>query len=207
MPDYWTTPLTLIAILIASSIMVARLIRRHTTGMDRFSKWEWCVNRGFRRGRIGSVVRIDALDEIRSHALRAVEHYVSRDQHTSIYRLQSVSPEGTVQTWNALIRTVDHYSTPIALRPVHVPANLVDLMQLQLFPKLSSEARFNVYGLRAIDARLLATGPSKALLPYDIGLIRNADAVILDFTTRPFDPVEFSRMCAIAEQIVAGLKQ
>ena len=34
-------------------------------------------------------------------------------------------------------------------------------------------------------------------------LIRNADAVILDFTSRPFDPVEFSRMVAIADQIVA----
>ena len=34
--------------------------------------------------------------------------------------------------------------------------------------------------------------------------IRNADAVILDFTSRPFDPVEFSRMCAIAEQIVSS---
>ena len=187
--------------------MVVRLIRRHTVDIQRFSKWEWSVNRGFRRGRVGSVVSIDALDEIRTHALRAVEHYVSRDRLTSIYRLQSVAPEGSVQTWHALIRTVDQYSTPIALRPVHVPANLVDLMHLQLFPKLSSEARFSVYGLRAIDARQLATGPSKGLLPADIGLIRNADAIILDFTTRPFDPVEFSRMCAIAEQVAAALER
>lgn len=190
--------------LVASVLMLNQLLRRHTVGRARFKKWEWAVNRGFRTGSLATL-NIDALDEIRDHVLQPLEHYESRDGLTSIYRLHSVSRDMQVQTWHVLVRYVDGYSTPIALRPTTAAVSLVDLMQLQLFPKLSSETRFNVYGLRAIDARQLATGPCRALLPPDIGLIRNADAIILDFTTRPFDPVELSRVCSVAEQIAAQI--
>ena len=203
MPYVWTVPLTLIAVLCASAWMVSKLVTRHTQGRAAFSLWEWGVNKRFRR-RPPGVVTVDALDEIRDYALRSNEHWQSHDGLTSIYRLQTVSRGDVVQHWHALVRTVEQYSTPIALRPAGAPHSLVDLMHLTLFPKLSSQTRFAVYGLRATDARELAGGAARALLPPDIGLIRNADAVILDFTSRPFDPVEFSRVCAIAEQIVAG---
>lgn len=191
---------TLIAILGASLAMFSQLMRRHTTRRGRFAKWEWRVNRGFRQVDAG-VVTLDALDEIRDQALRTLEHYVSRDGRTAIMRLQTVSAQGMVRQWHALVRTVDTYSSPIALRPAEAAVSLVDLMRLSIFPKLSNEARFAVYGLKAIEARKLAMGPARALLPQDIGMIRNADAVILDFTARPFDPTEFSRLCAVAEQI------
>lgn len=203
MPYTWTVPLTLTAVLLASAWMVSKLVTRHTAGRAAFSLWEWGVNKRFRR-RPPGIVTVDALDEIRDYALRANEHWQSHDGLTSIYRLQTVSRGDVVQHWHALVRTVEQYSTPIALRPAGAPHSLVDLMHLTLFPKLSSQTRFAVYGLRATDARELAGGAARALLPPDIGLIRNADAVILDFTARPFDPVEFSRVCAIAEQIVAG---
>ena len=204
--DYQTLSLVvMVAILIASVVMFIKLVRRHTTGAERFGKWEWAVNNRFRTGALGSVT-IDALDEIRNHHLHAREHYVSRDKLTSIYKLQSIGADNVVQTWHVLVRFVESYSTPIALRPVSASGSLVDLMQLQLFPKLSSQTRFAVCGLRAIDARQLATGPARALLPADIGLIRNADALILDFTQRPFDPVEFSRVYAVAEQIAGVLE-
>jgi hypothetical protein len=58
-----------------------------------------------------------------------------------------------------------------------------------------------VYGLRATDARALVAGPARALIPPDIGLIISADQLILDFTLRPFDIVEFSRVLAVAEQL------
>lgn len=201
--DYWTPPLVLITILIFSSLAVARLVRRHTVDRAAFGLWEWAVDRGYKR-QPPAAVTIDALDEIRDYALRSIDHFRSRDGLTNIYRLQTVSRGDVVQVWHALVRTVDQYSTPTALRPVGASASLADLMHLTLFPKLSGQTRFAVYGLRATDARELANSAARALLPRDIGLIRNADAVILDFTSRPFDPVEFSRVCAIAEQIVAG---
>lgn len=201
--DYWTVPLVLIVVLATASFMVVRLVRRHTQGQAAFAMWEWAVDHRFKRI-APAAVTIDALDEIRDYALRSIDHFRSRDGLTTIYRLQTVSRGDVVQQWHTLIRTVDQYSTPIALRPVAAANSLVDLMHLTLFPKLSSQTRFAVYGLRATDARQLAGSAARALLPFDIGLIRNADAVILDFTARPFDPVEFSRMCAIADQIVAS---
>jgi hypothetical protein len=201
--DYWTTPAVLIVVLAIASEMVRRLIRRHTLDQRSFSLWEWSVEKRFKRIP-PAVVTIDALDEIRDYALRANDHFRSRDGLTNIYRLQTVSRGDVVQHWHVLVRTVEQYSTPIALRPAGAPHSIVDLMHLTLFPKLSSQARFAVYGLRATDARDLSNSAARALLPRDIGLIRNADAVILDFTSRPFDPVEFSRMVAIAEQIVSS---
>ena len=202
MADYWTTPLVLLLVLGASAATVTQLVRRHTHGQRSFALWEWSVNKRYQRMPPG-VVTVDALDEIREYALRAVEHFRSHDGQTSIYRLQTVSRGDVVQTWNALVRTVDDYSTPIALRPAGAAASLVDLMHLTLFPKLSSQSRFAVYGLRATDAKELANSAARALLPRDIGLIRNADGLILDFTSRPWDPVEFSRLVAIADQIAA----
>lgn len=186
--------------LVASSLMLTQLLHRHTRGLASFGKWEWSINRRFRKGPLGAIV-IEGLDEVQDHAMRAVEHYRSRDGQVAIIRLQTIARDDTISTWHILVQTMDKYSTPIALRPVHASASLIDLMKLQLFPKLSSSVRFAVFGLRAIETRELALGPARALIPPDIGLIRNDDELILDFTARPFDTVEFSRMLAVAEQL------
>lgn len=199
MPDYGPIVLSLLAILVASSLMLAQLLRRHTSGRERFQMWEWSVNRRFRRGRLGAIV-LDGLDDI-DQPMRALVHFRSRQTETSILKLQTISKHDTVRTWHLLIRTLDRFSTPVALRPAGADVSLVDLMNLQLMPKLSSEVRFAVYGLRALDARELASSPARALLPPDIGLVRSADKLILDFTSRPFDPVEFTRMLSVADQV------
>ena len=160
--------------LAVASVMVVRLVRRHTHQQAAFALWEWSVERRFKR-LPPAVVTVDALDEIRDYALRANEHFRSRDKLTNIYRLQTVSRGDVVQHWHVLVRTVEQYSTPTALRPAGAASSLVDLMHLTLFPKLSSQTRFAVYGLRATDARDLANSAARALLPRDIGLIRNAD--------------------------------
>lgn len=179
--------------------MLAQLLRRHTGGRERFQMWEWSVNRRFKRAPVGPIA-LEGLEDI-DQPMRAVVHFRSRDSETSILKLQTISKHDTVRTWHVLIRTLEHFSTPVALRPSGAEVSLIDLMNLPLLPKLSSEVRFAVYGLRALDARELASSPARALLPPDIGLIRSADKVILDFTSRPFDPVEFSRMLAVAEQV------
>ncbi|HEX8341063.1 MAG TPA: hypothetical protein VF624_09160 [Tepidisphaeraceae bacterium] len=200
MSDYRLIWLSLLAILVASSLMLMQLLRRHTGGRERFKKWEWSINRGFRRGEPG-VVQIEGLDDIRHHTLRALEHYVRRRDGVAIYKIHSVGPNDRVQTWHLLTHVVDGYSAPIALRPTAATVSVIDLMGLTQFPKLSTESRFAVYGLRATDARELVAGPVRALIPPDIGLILSADQLILDFTLRPFDTVEFSRVLAVAEQL------
>lgn len=197
--DYGSIILSLAAITVASTLMLHQLLRRHTLGRARFAVWEWSVNRRFKRVRPGPIT-IEALDDI-DQTLRAVEHYRTRDGTRSILKLHSLSPAGTVRTWHLMLQEADSFSTPIGLRPGRASVSLIDLMNLPLMPKLSNESRFAVYALRATDARELAASPARALLPPDIGLIRSADQIILDFTSRPFDPTEFDRMLAVAEQI------
>lgn len=179
--------------------MMVQLLKRHTVGRERFAMWEWAINRRFKRGR-GGPITLEGLEDV-EQTLRAVEHYRTRDGTRAIVKLHSLSASGTVRTWHLLIDQLEHYSTPIGLRPTGAQVSLIDLMNLQLMPKLSREIRFAVYALRVIDARELASGPARALLPPDIGLIRSADQLILDFTARPFDPTEFDRMIAVADQV------
>jgi hypothetical protein len=44
-----------------------------------------------------------------------------------------------------------------------------------------------------------------ALLPPDVGLLLAGENLVLDFSTRPFDPLELQRVDALAEQIVMHL--
>jgi hypothetical protein len=44
-----------------------------------------------------------------------------------------------------------------------------------------------------------------ALLPHDLGLILHGRRLILDFSTRPFDGIELSRIVALVEQLAAHL--
>lgn len=197
--DYWSIILSLAAILVASSLMLHQLLNRHTIGRERFAMWEWSVNRRFKRARAGPIT-IEALDDI-DQTLRVVERYRTRDGTRSILKLHSLDSSGTVRTWHLMLQETDAFSTPIGLRPNGASVSLIDLMNLPLLPRLSNESRFAVYALRATDARELAASPARALLPPDIGLIRSADQVILDFTARPFDPTEFDRMLAVADQV------
>ena len=42
-----------------------------------------------------------------------------------------------------------------------------------------------------------------ALLPHDLGLVLQGRRLILDFSTRPFDGIELSRIVALVEQLAA----
>ena len=110
-------------------------------------------------------------------------------------------PSGQVRYWNVLIRPLAPAGGIVALRPAEAAGSIVDLFELQFFPKLSSVSRYAVYGTDALSARRLAAGQVLGLMPRDLGLLRTEQAMILDFTTRPFDTVEFARLLAIARQI------
>lgn len=202
--DYWLILSLLMLILLASLAVFLTLVTRHTTGRGTTARWEWCGDHGFKGGLLGSM-KLPGLEDLPHHNLRVVEHY--RTPTISILRAQSFEEdgrdkEGAGGIWHLLIAETEHFWPIVALRPSSAKNSLIDLMGLQVFPKLSSESRFTVCGLAAIEARKLAAGPVRALIPPDIGLIRSADRLIIDFSARPFDPVEFSRMLAIAEQVL-----
>jgi hypothetical protein len=65
--------------------------------------------------------------------------------------------------------------------------------------------RLVLYGADARAARALGKSSVAALLPADVGLLLVGENLVLDFSTRPFDPLEFQRVDALAEQIVLHL--
>jgi hypothetical protein len=94
---------------------------------------------------------------------------------------------------------------PAALRPANLPSgsSVIDLYRLTAFHSLSND-RFAILAIDATTGVRLSNSSARALLPSDIGLLLTDQYLVLDFSTRPFDPVELDRMISVAEQVCAA---
>jgi hypothetical protein len=115
--------------------------------------------------------------------------------------------EGATRRWNVLVREIDAIWPVTALRPAMHERSLVDLFQLGNYPALLSSDRFSVYGVDSAAARAVVSSVLMALLPHDLGLVLHGRRMILDFSTRPFDGIELSRMVSLVEQLVGRLPE
>ena len=105
---------------------------------------------------------------------------------------------------HVLVWPVDRDWPPIGLRPTHVVDALVDLLSLPVHLGESTQ-RFAVCTAdRKLAQQVFATS-LRGLLPADVGLILLGRHLLLDFSDRPFDGIEFNRMIAVAEQLVSHL--
>ena len=125
----------------------------------------------------------------------------------TIVRLSTSSATaGFRPPWNLLVRTTDRPpADPAGLRPAVAGPGLsvLDLLpSLTAYPSLLPPERFAVYAVDVKPARKLAASAARGLLPHDVGLLIHGPAVVLDFSGRPFDGVEFDRMLVVAEQVV-----
>ena len=50
-------------------------------------------------------------------------------------------------------------------------------------------------------AQPMADGSSRALLPADLSLLRIDEDLVIDFSNRPFDPIELGRMLSMLDQL------
>jgi hypothetical protein len=103
--------------------------------------------------------------------------------------------------WNLLIRESSDARTPAGLRPVNAEKSVIDLFTLSGFPSLLPPERFVAFGADSKAARSIANSPARGLLPADIGLLVHGPYLTLDFSTRPFDAIEFDRMLVILDQL------
>src|SRR5690606_8899353 len=113
--------------------------------------------------------------------------------HTWLVQLQTQSANGSrpPQHWHVLVRHLGSPISTVGLRPAQAPASLLDLIPTRTFPGLVPPERFIVIGDDRATAEALAVSSVRALLPADIGMVRVDDALILDFSTRPYDGTEF----------------
>jgi hypothetical protein len=110
-----------------------------------------------------------------------------------------------VPSWNLLILAIPAAWPTTALRPASDPTSAVELFSLASFPALASNQRFVVFGSDSQAAARLARSAARTLLPADIGLILTGNSLILDFSNRTFDQIEFARMLDLAEQLKINL--
>jgi hypothetical protein len=211
---------TLVLICAASVAMFFLLVRRWTTQRQWVSLAEWARQRRFRFEPVEHVELPRALLRLRErHNVNVRLHLRDQQDHVTLLQLQTdrlatsqppaASIEPHVQAtetnrWNVLLRRTVSKRDPdslAGLRPASAPASLLDLLALSQFPSLSLGHRFVVLATRSAAARALANSASRTLLPADVGLLVMDGWMLLDFSTRPFDPVELDRMIALAEQI------
>jgi hypothetical protein len=115
--------------------------------------------------------------------------------------------ERAPETWHVLIRQVESNWPPTALRPASSGdvQTLLDNFGLASFPSMIASERFVIFGADSAAARSLSKSSLPALLPPDVGLLLHGRRMVLDFTRRPFDTIEFDRMLGLANHLTAHL--
>jgi hypothetical protein len=171
------------------------LVRRCTSHRQWISLKEWAREHGFRTR---PIVPADLPPPIA--ALAPQVRLSLADSKSSLVQL------GTTATqWNLLIRKTTGEWIPSGLRPAKHDTSVLDQLQLSTYPAYSSAERFHLVSADSAAARKLSKSIARALIPPDVGLLLWGNWLVLDFTHRPFDPVEFGRMIALGEQVAAML--
>jgi len=112
--------------------------------------------------------------------------------------------QSTLQTYNLLILQIPTDWPASALRPVRAATCCIDALELFSYPSTRGVERFTLHGVDPSAARRLDASQARGLLPPDIGLLIVGHELIIDFSERPFDAIEFDRMIALARQL-AGI--
>jgi len=208
--------LTLIVIVAASSVTFWFLVRRATSHRQWVAFADWARDQGFRFARAGPAGVPEPLNLIRNTTATVRLRLTKAD--TSLVQFEAVTPvpaaapatltPSTVSSpqprllWNVLIRDLSGPDwPPTGLRPANASASLVDLFPLSSFPTLGATERFVAYGTDSAAARTVSKSMLRSLLPPDVGLLLHGRRLVLDFSDRPFDAIEFGRMLALADQV------
>jgi len=214
-PDRWTSALilfTLVVIFAASWWMFGVLVGRSTEQRHRVAMDEWGRERGFRFRTDFQATLPPPLDSITDQRLTVQVRLVSR--RATLVLVESI-PNGaapsTLQNpwrpgrWHFLILETKIAWPPTGLRPVAAAVSSLDLFSLSSFPLLGGSERFVLYGADSQAAAALSRSSARGLLPADVGLLLHGPRLVLDFSGRPFDTIEFERMIVVADQIVDHL--
>jgi hypothetical protein len=198
--------LTLVLIVAASSSVFWILVRRWTTHRYWHLLAAWAGARRFRLTR-GDGERPAPLEQWASVNPRVELLLAGSGTHIMEVLTDAIPglPRDQVARWRVLVREIEHAWPPTALRPVMHAASVVDLFSLSSYPSLAATDRFVVFGSDARAARVLSSSMARALLPPDVALVISGQHLLLDFSSRAFDPIEFDRMLALAEQLAAHL--
>jgi hypothetical protein len=197
--------LSLLLLILAASVWVyAHLTRRWTADRPRAALQDWADEKRFRLFFAPRATLPDSLKNLSSLEPNAAVSLV-RGPIVILKLTTSTRPTSPRAQWHVLIRQLDLAWSPMGLRPAPATSSFIDLFSLTGFPSLLPPERFVVFANETRDARAMANCSARGLLPADIGLMIHGPFVTLDFSARPFDPIEFNRMLVIMDQLIAHL--
>jgi hypothetical protein len=200
--------LTLLVIVGASSVTFWLLVRRATSHRQWVALGDWARDNRFRFRRAApdaAPVPFNALQPPPAVRLSLAKG------PTSLLQFEATSPAPAPVNvprrvvWNVLTRELPADWPPTGLRPAGATASVLDLFSLSSFPTLGATERFVAYGTDTSAARVVSKSMLRSLLPPDVGLLLHGRHLVLDFSDRPFDAIEFGRMLALADQLAARL--
>ncbi len=205
----WSLLLMLLFVFALSCAMFWVLALRDTTFRRRLAMSDWAKSRSFHIFTKGQADLPQPLASLRQLNPVAILSLAGGD--SLILHLQTDPPPSRMvgpirDHWRLLVRHTGGDWRPAGLRPTRVADSLLDRLQLQDYPGAADDAnRLMPLAVDARAAKTLAHSPARTLLPPDVGLFLSGGYLVLDFSTRPFDPIEFDRMLAISSQLVAQL--
>jgi hypothetical protein len=211
LPRYfaWPVPVVLLLVLIASSLIFRGLVRRWTLRRHWLELSRWAAdNRMALHGATKAEVP-SPLSTVTSPPPTASLALVTPGDALALVEMHTLKAQRTDTSqftrWHVLVRRTESQWPSTGLRPRANASSVLDLFPLTSFPSMIPPDRFVIFGAEAAAARRVAASSLPALLPPDVGLLLHGSSLILDFTVRPFDPMELSRMCALADQLLAHL--
>jgi hypothetical protein len=201
----WKIFLVLVISLLASLAVFYTLVWRTTVARRRVTLADWARENGFIVRDGGPIMPpLNALI-----ALQPRTGFVFRQKPRfggmSILQMTTDVPERSPHTWHLMVCPIPSPWPPAGLRPTHHPLSLLDIFSLSSFPTMTSRERFTIFSVESAAAQALAKSSAAALLPPDVGMLLYGPWIVLDFSERPFDDIEFDRMLAVARQVIAHL--
>jgi hypothetical protein len=195
-----TVLLVLAAVLGMSCATYATLVRRATSHRQWVALSEWGRDAGFRFVACDPERLPPPLDQLT--ARRPVVRICLGGPRGMLIEVQASAPD---PEWHLMVRQIPNVWRPTGLRPAHQGHSFLDLYSLSSYPLLSDGERFLVFGTDSTEARRLSESMIRSLLPPDVGILLHGRTMVLDFSQRPFDPLEFDRMIALADQLAQRL--
>ena len=203
----WQVPLVLLVVLIASSVMFRLLVRRWTTRRHWLELSRWGDDNRMKLHGAQSAAPPPPLATVTQPGPTASLALTSDKLAIAEIHTEKMQKTDSSQftRWHVMVRKLEAKWPPTGLRPVANASSVLDLFPLTSYPSMASPERFVIFGTDSAAARRIARSSLLALLPPDVGLLLHGSTLVLDFTARPFDAIELSRLCALVEQLVGYL--
>jgi hypothetical protein len=207
-PPAWLTLFILVLILGVSALVYRGLVRHWADLRSRTILSDWAGENHFelRDGRTTALPPfLSSLTQPNPRA--CVELADSRNSILQIETPRTPASRNPDQPsrWNLLLRPINATWPTTGLRPAVRATSLIEFFPIDSYPSLAPPDRFMVFSADARAAWNLVNSAARGLLPPDTGLVLHDHFLVLDFSARPFDPIEFQRMITLADQLSAVL--